>query len=227
MAGVLRPLDRDAIRAEYRAAKPFPFFKIENFLLPDFLARVVAAYPSYETARTMGREFTAVNERLKIQVTDREQFPDPVKQLADELNGPEFLADMEYITDIPNLLADTAFGGGGMHLSSSGGRLDVHVDFNFLDRMQTFRRLNILVYLNPEWQEDWGGRIELWDKDVTRAEHSFAPVVNRCVVFETSEMSYHGVTPLTCPPGVVRKSFAAYYYTKEAPAWYDGQNHST
>src|SRR5690242_5143626 len=124
MAGVLRPLDRDAVRAEYRSAKPFPFFKIDDFLEPDFLAQVVAAYPTYESARGMGREFSAVNERLKIQVTDRSQFPDPVKQLADVLNGPEFLADMEYITGIPNLLADTAFGGGGMHLSSSGGRLD-------------------------------------------------------------------------------------------------------
>ena len=227
MPGVLRSLDRDAIRAEYRAAKPFPFFKIDNFLEPDFLAEVIAAYPTYESARSMGREFSAVNEKLKIQVTDSAQFPLPVKRLADELNGSAFLADMEYITGIPNLLADPAFGGGGMHLSSNSGRLDVHVDFNFLDRMQTFRRLNILVYLNPVWEDAWGGRIELWDKEVTHCEHSFAPILNRCVVFETSEISYHGVTPIACPPGFVRKSFAAYYYTKEAPDWWDGQRHST
>jgi 2OG-Fe(II) oxygenase superfamily len=227
MIGTVRPFDRDALRDQYRSAEPFPFFKIDGFLEPAFLEKVVASYPTYDEARRQGREFSAVNEKLKVQVTDRDKFPDPVKQLADILAGSEFLADLEYITGIPALLSDPAFRGGGMHLTDSSGRLDVHVDFNYHAEDQLFRRLNILVYLNPKWEESWGGRIELWDKDVTRCAHSFSPVLNRCVVFETSEISYHGVTPITCPKGVTRKSFAAYYYTKEAPAYWTGEAHST
>jgi 2OG-Fe(II) oxygenase superfamily len=227
MSRVIRPFDRDAIRAQYRSAKPFPFFKIDDFIDESLLDKAVAAYPTYDEARGLGREFSAVNEKLKIQVTDSANFPSPVKSLADELSGPGFLSDLEYITGIPNLLPDPTYNGGGMHLSGSSGRLDVHVDFNFQEDTKLFRRLNILVYLNPVWEESWGGKIELWDKDVAVCQHSFSPILNRCVVFETSETSFHGVTPIKCPAGHVRKSFAAYYYTREAPPWWRGKAHST
>lgn len=227
MDPAIRPLDIAGLREQYRNAQPFPFFRIDNFLEPEFAAQVVAAYPDYEQAREMGREFSAVNERLKVQITDSSRFPSPVKRLSDSLASPEFLSALEQITGIPRLLADESLVGGGMHLTGSGGRLDVHVDFNFVGDRKLHRRLNILVYLNPDWQESWGGAIELWDKDVKHCAHSITPVLNRCVVFETSEISFHGVSPNKCPPGFVRRSFAAYYYTREAPAGWDGQTHST
>lgn len=227
MNSYLLPYDREALRNQWRSASPFPFFKIENFLTRDFLDAVVGAYPTYEQARSLGgREFDAVNEKLKIQVTDSSKFPAPVKQLADVLSSGSFLADLEYITGIPRLQSDPALSGGGMHLTNTSGRLDVHVDFN-VNEAQLFRRLNILVYLNPVWDDAWGGCIELWDKDVTACMHSFSPTINRCVVFETSSISWHGVTPIHCPQGMARKSFAAYYYTREAPAGWDGVKHST
>jgi hypothetical protein len=103
----------------------------------------------------------------------------------------------------------------------------VHVDFNYLEERQLHRRLNILVYLNPDWQEAWGGNIELWDPEVKNRLQSFSPVLNRCVVFETNEISFHGVSPVTCPADKARRSFAAYYYTREAPPGWKGQTHST
>jgi Rps23 Pro-64 3,4-dihydroxylase Tpa1-like proline 4-hydroxylase len=228
MSGCLLPYDREALRSQWRAASPFPFFRIENFIAPEFLKSVVGAYPTYEQARVLGgQEFDAVNEKLKIQVTDSGKFPAPVKQLADVLSSPEFLSDLEFITGIPKLQADPTYGGGGMHLTNKSGRLDVHVDFNFHDQIQLFRRLNILIYLNPVWEDSWGGKIELWDKEVTTCVHSLSPILNRCVVFETSDISWHGVTPLHCPQEMTRKSFAAYYYTREAPAGWDGVKHST
>jgi len=224
---VIRPFDRDQLRQEYRGAQPFPFFKIDGFLDETFAREVAASMPSFEEAQRLGLTFKSVNEKLKLQVTDASKFPPPVLALHQALAAPEFLADVSYITGIPDLLADDQLDGGGMHETGPGGRLDVHVDFNILEGRNWHRRLNILVYLNPVWQDDWGGRIELWDKDVKKCWHSFAPVLNRCVVFETSEISYHGVTPLAAPPGVARKSFAAYYYTIEPPPHWDGRAHST
>jgi 2OG-Fe(II) oxygenase superfamily len=227
MSNIIRPIDREGLQAQYRSAKPFPYIKIDDFLEEEPLQRILAAYPTYEEARRVGREFDAVNEKLKIQVTDSAQFPPPVKLLADALSSEGFLSDLEFITGIPRLVADPKLQGGGMHLTSSTGRLDVHVDFNYNPDTELFRRLNILVYLNPRWEAEWGGEIELWDRDVQRCEQSFPPILNRCIVFETSEFSFHGVTPVKCPPGVARKSFAAYYYTREAPPWWDGSTHST
>jgi hypothetical protein len=84
-----------------------------------------------------------------------------------------------------------------------------------------------LIYFNKNWKPEWGGNIELWDKDVKVCHHSKSPIFNRCVVFVTNEVSYHGVTAVKCPEGMARKSFAAYYYTKAAPVGWDGSKHST
>jgi hypothetical protein len=224
---MMRSYDREALRRRFTSAEPFPFVKIENFLDPVFAAEVAAAYPSFEVAVAQGRTFKAVNERKKVQVTDASVFPGPVAQLNKLLASSAFLDDLAYIAGIPNLLADEQLTGGGMHLTGPGGRLDVHVDFNFISERKLHRRLNLLLYLNPTWEESWGGHIQLWDKDVKNCREAFAPRLNRCVIFETSDISFHGVVPVTTAAPYPRISFATYYYTREAPPNWDGKVHST
>jgi hypothetical protein len=103
----------------------------------------------------------------------------------------------------------------------------VHVDFNYIKSRDLHRRLNILIYLNEDWKDEWGGAVELWDEEVQTCATSVKPMLNRCVVFATSEISFHGVEPVTCPPDQQRISFASYYFTKEAPADWDGTKHTT
>ena len=227
MTALINPIDRDALRDRVRGAEPVPNFCIDNFLDEAFAERVHAAYPTLEEAVKVGRSFEAVNEKGKTQVTDARVFAEPVAELNRELASPEFLDLMSHVFDIPNLLADAELVGGGIHQTGPRGHLDVHIDFNFIEDRQLHRRLNILIYFNKGWKPEWGGNIELWDKDVKRCVHSFSPIFNRCVVFETNEISYHGVTAVKCPEGQARRSFAAYYYTKEAPAHYTGVNHTT
>ncbi len=228
---VINALDKDALREQFRSAKPFPHIVIENFLESEFLETVVDAYPrfgeAWEGAQGTGNAFNALNEKFKVQVSDPASFPGPVKTLHDALASRAFLDDLAYISGIEKLHADPAMKGGGMHLTGPRGRLDVHIDFNFSKELQMHRRLNILVYLNADWEKAWGGSVELWDTAVENCEVSLAPVLNRCVIFETSDISFHGVEPVTCPPTVARKSFAGYYYTQEAPEKWDGTMHST
>jgi len=223
----VRPFDVEALRQMYRRAEPFPFFVIDDFLEPDFVDEVVRAYPPFEQAAELGHQFDKLNETGKVQITDSALFPPAVKRLSDELASAPFLAKLSEITGVPDLVADPRLHGGGMHITRSSGRLDVHADFNFLEHMQLFRRFNILVYLNPTWDSAWGGGLELWDRDVTRREFYCVPKLNRCLVFETTETSFHGVEKVVCPPGVQRQSFAAYYYTKEPPPGWNGSYHST
>jgi Rps23 Pro-64 3,4-dihydroxylase Tpa1-like proline 4-hydroxylase len=227
MTGELLRVDREALRQQYISAAPFPFVKIEKFLDPAFIEEVANAYPSFEEATRRGRTFNAINERKKIQITDANCFPGPVAKLNEALASPAFLSDLSYVTGIPDLLADEELVGGGMHITGPGGRLDVHVDFNYLEHRKLYRRLNLLLYLNPTWEEQWGGHIQLWDKDVKNCRQAFAPVMNRCVIFETSDISFHGVTPVTTAAPFPRISFAAYYYTREAPPNWKGTVHST
>jgi hypothetical protein len=227
VAEILNPLDPERLARAYRAAEPFPHLIFESFLAPHFARDVANAYPDFEKASQVGLHFAKVNERRKVQICDQSLFAPPVKQLADLVNGDAFLALLSQITGIPKLLADETFGGGGIHETAPGGWLDVHVDFNYFEERDWHRRLNLLVFLNEEWPQAWGGQLELWDAKVKRCHQSVLPLLNRAVLFETNQISYHGVQAITCPDGVVRKSFAAYYYTKEAPAGWDGTKHST
>jgi Rps23 Pro-64 3,4-dihydroxylase Tpa1-like proline 4-hydroxylase len=224
---MLRSFDRDQLRREFASAKPFPFVKIEELLQSDIAQEIAASYPSFDEALEQGMTFKTVNERKKVQITKAEMFPVQVQRLNEALASPQFLADLSYITSMPNLLADPELVGGGMHITGPGGRLDVHLDFNYMEDRKLHRRLNLLLYLNPAWDDDWGGDIQLWDKEVKHCEASFKPKFNRCVIFETNDVSYHGVVPVSPSAPTPRQSFATYYYTKEAPAHWTGIAHST
>ena len=224
---MLRPMDLDDLRRSFASAHPFPFVKIENFLEPAAAMAIATAYPPFDVAEGQGRTFHAVNEKKKVQITDTAKFPALIARLNDALASPRFLSDLSYITGIPNILADAELVGGGMHITGPGGRLDVHVDFNYVERRKLHRRLNLLLYLNPIWDETWGGQIQFWDTAIKTCEASFAPIMNRCVIFETSDISYHGVTPISPSAASPRQSFATYYYTREAPAHWTGTAHGT
>jgi len=223
----IRPLDVEALRAQVQRARPFPFFAIDGFLEPAFAREVAASYPSFQDAERMGLRFATVNERNKVQITDSRVFPPAVARLNEALSSPEWLALLGRVMGIDALLADPELHGGGMHETGPRGHLDVHIDFNLIESSKLHRRLNILVFLNEGWPAEWGGELELWDQDVRERQHAFLPEFNRCVVFETSERSFHGVTAVRCPPDKTRKSFAAYYYTREPPAGWDGRSHCT
>jgi Rps23 Pro-64 3,4-dihydroxylase Tpa1-like proline 4-hydroxylase len=227
MMDLINPLDRDALRKQARTALPFPHVCIDNFLNQSFCEEIHRSFPSFAEAKAVGREFATVNEKKKIQITDPRKFAPPVARLNGLLASREFVELMSDIFDIHNLIEDPALMGGGIHETDTGGRLDVHVDFNFVEEKSWHRRLNVLIYFNKNWKEEYGGYLEFWDKDVKRCYGSFAPIFNRACVFATSDISFHGVTPLSCPPGTVRRSFATYYYTKEAPPGWDGKVHST
>ena len=227
MTDLILPLDVERLANEWKNATPFPFVKIDPFLDANFARAVTDSYPSFAEAQALGHEFRFVNEQGKIQITDSKRFPEPVAKLNELLAAPEFLDAMVRITGIPKLLADDTLAGGGIHMTGPRGRLDVHVDFNFVESKGWHRRMNLLLYLNPRWDEAWGGGVELWDDKVKKRHHHFTPTMNRCVIFETSGRSYHGVAEVLCPADHVRKSFATYYYTQEAPAGWTGRKHST
>ncbi len=220
-------IDMGRLSKENVNLDPVPNFCFDNFLDVDFANEVYDAFPSYEEALKVGRQFAAVNEKFKVQITDSKHFPKPILELHEMLASDDFVAKVSDMLNIPNLIADPHLNGGGIHETNSGGHLDVHIDFNYVKQKQWHRRVNILLYFNKQWKEEYGGYFELWDKDVKHRKEHFAPDFNRACGFATGKTSWHGVTPITCPSDMVRKSFAVYYYTKEPPTDWDGVEHST
>lgn len=92
----------------------------------------------------------------------------------------------------------------------------MHTDFNNYndDKNGSLdRRVNILIYLNPNWKEEYGGELYLANKE-KEITHKILPIGNRCVIFSTTNKSLHGhPVPLQCNVDT-RDSLALYYYTK-------------
>jgi DNA topoisomerase IB len=224
---IINQHDWEILREQFQNADPFPSLCIDNFLEENFARKLAQSYPDFTTAQTQGLEFRAVNEKRKVQITNPEHFPTEVKQLHEALASENFIQTMRDLSGIEDLSFDPSFSGGGMHMTDSSGKLDVHVDFNYSEELNRYRRLNILIYLNEDWQEDWGGNVEIWDKNVKHCAASFSPVLNRCVMFATSDISFHGVTAVTSPTGIARKSFAIYLYSKDPAAAMSEEHYST
>ena len=105
-----------------------------------------------------------------------------------------------------------------MHEIKKGGLLKIHSDFNKHPNLKLDRRLNVLIYLNKNWKEEYGGHLEFWDKEMKYCKTKILPIFNRMVVFSTTDFSNHGhPDPLNCPDLVSRKSIATYYYSDGRP----------
>jgi Rps23 Pro-64 3,4-dihydroxylase Tpa1-like proline 4-hydroxylase len=214
-------VEEDAAR--YAAAAPFPHIVIDDFLEAGALQRAMADFPPPEAIEGWRRADITdaqgrVAQQLKLGSSDELRFGDTLRPLVHELNSGPFLRYLERLTSIEGLLPDAHLTGGGLHQSLPGAVLRVHADFNKLPGFGLDRRLNLLLYLNPRWQPEWGGDLELWDRDMRECVQRIAPVANRCVVFSTTRESYHGVPdPLRCPEGVTRRSLALYYYSNGRP----------
>lgn len=199
-----------ALALQYRDAQPFPHIVLDDFLDPDLVRRVLADFPSNENKQYFDRG----QERLKFQFSPLEVSSALVRNLFAELNGQAFIGFLEELTGIKGLIPDPYFEGGGLHETKHGGHLSIHADFNVHEWLGLERRLNLLIYLNEDWQDDYGGQLELWSKDMSACEVRVAPVLARAVIFNTALDSFHGhPDPLNCPPERSRRSIATYYYT--------------
>jgi len=198
----------------YRTNQPFPHLHLENFLEPAVARELMGEFPEPDSRAWI--QYKHQNEN-KMGLPKRELFPPRIGQVVDELNSPEFLGWLSELTGIEGLVSDDTLEGGGLHQSSRGGFLNVHADFTMHHHQKNWRRrINLILYLNEGWQEEWGGAIELWDRKMTRWVARVQPLLNHALIFNTDDHSFHGFPDrLTCPQGVSRKSLALYYYTPE------------
>lgn len=207
---------------EFSVAEPFQHIVIDNFLRPNHAAFLARHFPTPDHPIWLDWRKRAPNQYGKQGAGDSRKFsalPGVLRLALQEFNASPFLSYLERLTGTKRLLPDPHFTGGGMHQILNGGILDVHTDFNYYERLKLYRRINVLIYLNPEWTEDYGGALELWDgavRDGGKCVKSIAPLYNRVVIFNTNKKSFHGhPKEWNGPPGSTRRSIALYYYTAE------------
>lgn len=196
----------------YRAADPYPHAVIDDFLVADRAVELAKCFPR-ATDDIGWDHFGAENYEVKMGCAREERFPAALRAAIHDMNSGPFVDFLEQLTGIDHLLPDPHLVGGGIHLTREGGHLGIHADFNWHERLQAHRRLNLLIYLTPGWSSDYGGELELWDRGAKACQRVVEPLFNRAVVFSTRSDSFHGHPNRWKPASVDRQSIALYYYT--------------
>jgi hypothetical protein len=206
--------DRETLRQQFRDAQPFPHLVLHDCLDLDPAAVAQFPDPDWDHWTGLGDAY----QKQKFACRDIDLIPDPFRQILVELCEPRFLEFLEEVTGIPKLIPDPYLEGGGLHLSGPGGILAMHTDFHTYSRLDLYRRINVLVYLNPDWTEADGGDLHL---DGDGGPTTVVPSFGTCVLFETNDRSVHGF-PTPVADGKWRRSLALYYYTSTEAAQFSG-----
>lgn len=200
-------------RGDFTHAEPFPHIVLDDFLPQDTAEELLK---EFNEKRSGWKHYHHYNER-KSAVTELEQMPPHTRRVFEALLSQPMIDFIAELTGISDLISDPDLEGAGMHKVEPGGHLNIHTDFLTHTKKRSWRReINLLIYLNKDWQEDWNGNLELWDPEMTECVHSVPPAFNRCVIFNTVPRSYHGHPhKLACPAGECRKHILIYYYRDE------------
>jgi Rps23 Pro-64 3,4-dihydroxylase Tpa1-like proline 4-hydroxylase len=213
---------------QYKGGAPYPHIQFDQFLPSDILDEVLRQFPREHIEGIKRFDKGYVGGKGKVQYHPTFLSSDYTKDLFYFFNSEPFLEFLEGVTGISGLIPDPFFEGAGLHEIAAGGRLGIHADFRIQRRLFLQRRINVLIYLNKDWQSQWGGELELWNKQMTSRVKAIAPLFNRCVIFNTDADSFHGhPDPLLTPDHVTRRSIALYYYTASRKILHEVEDNCT
>jgi 2OG-Fe(II) oxygenase superfamily len=216
----------ESLSGEYCFAEPFPHIVIDDFLPQAFIDKILNNFPVEKLDNDVIFEigYAGLHKR-QVNPANCNGF---IREVFGFFNSATVVQFLESLTTIPSLIPDPHFVGGGFHETSKGGKLGIHADFRINEALHLNRRINVIIYLNKEWKDEWGGKLELWDTKMKNVVHSIAPIYNRCVIFNTDADSFHGhPDPLLTPDNMTRKSLALYYYTASKRIYEDTVSHDT
>jgi len=211
-------IDAKSLASLYSKAAPFPHIVMENFIKEDVLKRVSSEFPDLSKLKDSVIKYNNSKE-IKLAGKGMQVLSPAALELNTYLQSDLMMNWLNDLTSIKEpLISDPYLSGGGYHEIKTGGLLKVHADFNKHPRLNLDRRLNLLIYLNENWKDEWGGALQLFDKDMDKAIQTVYPRFNTAVIFTTTSYTYHGhPDALACPENRSRRSLAYYYFSTGRP----------
>jgi Rps23 Pro-64 3,4-dihydroxylase Tpa1-like proline 4-hydroxylase len=213
--------------SDYQSADPYPHIVLDDFLNDSSARQMLENFPGPHDGSDWDR-YAYDGFEMKIANAKEEQFSPLIRNALHDLNSGPFIRFLQELTGIEHLFSDPHLLGGGAHLTGRGGHLGVHADFNWHPELHAHRRVNMMIYFNDNWRQDYDGDLELWSTDATRCIKSIEPHFNRAVIFNSTSNTFHGhPKPLKIPDGQWRRSIAMYYYSTERPETEVNAPHNT
>ena len=212
-------IERKTLRSHFEnfeTQRPFSYAVIDNFFPADLANQLSAEFPDFNDP--VWHEYKNQIEIKKVS-NNWNTFPKATYEAFSYLNSAPFLDMLMDVTGIPVLLPDNGLNGGGWHIHANGGKLNPHLDYSMHPKLPYQRKINIIIYLQPDWHSNWGGHLGLYEhNDDSNGPgplvHEIEPTFNRAVFFDTTQNSWHGLCrEVATPSGICRKSMAVYYLT--------------
>lgn len=194
---------------EFKSGQPCKHIVLDDFLLSDVANDLHGNFPPLSTLNVKRK---SLNEN-KSEDYHFERWHPAFSNVRNTIRSEEFSKWISDVTGIEGLVTTDDSLGSGVHQGGQGSYVDVHIDVNYNPEADMWRRVNLLIYLNRNWEDQWGGHLELWDKEMKECKQKVAPNHNRAVIFLTDENSPHGYAKINIPEHESRKSFYAYFYT--------------
>ena len=199
---------------KYIKNKPFPHIYFDNFLPKNVALAISKEYPKINERNKNWKVHKNKNV-IRYFLEDSSRYKEKMQIFSMILNSRRFILFLETLTGIKSIISDPFFMGGGAMTTGSGGFLKVHADFNYYNKIKMYRRINIIIYLNEEWEESWNGNLEFWSEDMIKKQ-SYSPKLNTAIIFHVHDKAFHGYPDkINCPDTIGRKSINLYYYTEE------------
>jgi len=202
-------LDSEKIKElnySFNNKEPFKFLVIDNFLITEAAEQVEAVFPSIDSMKV---RYKGINEH-KAEDSSFDKFDPIIQQLNVFIHSPLLNEWVSNVTGLKGLSSIDDRLGAGLHQGGNKSFLDIHLDYNIHPIHKKQRKLNLLIFFNKGWKEEWGGQLELWDKSSCFTK--ILPSFNRMVLFECNEISYHGYSTINCPDLITRKSYYHYFF---------------
>lgn len=197
---------------DFQSGVPYPHVIIHNFFKDDIFQSIISQFGHPEIDSGWVKYWNPLEKKYALNLFSDKPI---VQKVFNELQSEEFIDRLKQITRIPDLQTDPHMHGAGLHYHPTNGKLDMHLDYSIHPISKLERRVNLIIYINNVWQEEWGGALELWDNDFTKCVKKVFPMPNTAVLFQTSDISYHGIPrPIECPENIGRQSLAIYYMSQ-------------
>jgi Rps23 Pro-64 3,4-dihydroxylase Tpa1-like proline 4-hydroxylase len=200
----------DQLKDKFINAEPFEHIIIPNFLNEEYAEQIFNSFP---TDINSGKWYKYYNPlEIKYANDDVKNMPRCIKKLFYLLSTKEITEKISTFSGIDDLERDLYLHGAGLHVHPINGKLNMHLDYEKHPFINKERRINMILYMNKDWNEEWNGDTQLWDKNMEKCVVSSHVKFNTAIIFKTNEISWHGLPePIKCPEGELRKSIAYYY----------------
>ena len=177
---------------QYKSSKvKIGYFFIDDLLPEDF---VVHIYKNFPKANEMilkkslrENKYVAAQMNLYNSILEELIFAFQDKKIVDLIGE---------ICQISQVIPDSNLYAGGISMMGDKQFLNPHLDNSHDKDRNQWRVLNLLYYVTPNWEESFGGNLELWPDGLQNSQTVINSKFNRLVVMATHSNSIHSVSPV-------------------------------